>query len=130
MVKQFWVIIDYAGEAERIRKRNGRVLALESEPHILRVWLPNENAPGLAMSRSFGDFVLKSYGVIATPQVSMHQITSGDQFLLLASDGVRSIYLMFKAQPIKAFVNYLSKWMQIIPKPIAKPKFEKTGLDE
>lgn len=93
MVKQLWVIIDYAGEAERIRKRNGRVLALESEPHILRVWLPNENAPGLAMSRSFGDFVLKSYGVIATPQVSTHQITPRDQFLLLASDGVRSIYL-------------------------------------
>uniref|UniRef100_A0A1J3GX80 PPM-type phosphatase domain-containing protein n=1 Tax=Noccaea caerulescens TaxID=107243 RepID=A0A1J3GX80_NOCCA len=75
-------------EAERIRKRNGRVLALESEPHIKRVWLPNENAPGLAMSRSFGDFVLKSYGVIATPQVSTHQITPRDQFLLLASDGV------------------------------------------
>ncbi|AEE86151.1 putative protein [Arabidopsis thaliana] len=75
-------------EAERIRKRNGRVLALESEPHILRVWLPTENRPGLAMSRAFGDFLLKSYGVIATPQVSTHQITSSDQFLLLASDGV------------------------------------------
>ncbi|KAL1210278.1 putative protein phosphatase 2C 61 [Cardamine amara subsp. amara] len=75
-------------EAERIRKRNGRVLALESEPHILRVWLPNENRPGLAMSRALGDFLLKSYGVIATPQVSTHQITSTDKFLLLASDGV------------------------------------------
>ncbi|KAF3596875.1 hypothetical protein DY000_02027782 [Brassica cretica] len=75
-------------EAERIRKRNGRVLALEAEPHILRVWLPHENRPGLAMSRAFGDFVLKSYGVIATPEVSTHQITSRDQFLLLASDGV------------------------------------------
>ncbi|CAN8327112.1 unnamed protein product [Cochlearia groenlandica] len=75
-------------EAERIRKRNGRVLALESEPHVMRVWLPNENRPGLAMSRAIGDFVLKSYGVIAIPQVSTHQITSRDQFLLLASDGV------------------------------------------
>ncbi|KAL0791415.1 hypothetical protein Bca101_007661 [Brassica carinata] len=75
-------------EAERIRKRNGRVLALESEPHIQRVWLPDENRPGLAMSRALGDFALKSYGVIATPQVSTHQITSPDQFLLLASDGV------------------------------------------
>lgn len=87
-----FLLNDFAGEAERIRKRNGRVLALEAEPHILRVWLPHENRPGLAMSRAFGDFVLKSYGVIATPEVSTHQITSRDQFLLLASDGVR-IYI-------------------------------------
>ncbi|KFK29906.1 hypothetical protein AALP_AA7G193700 [Arabis alpina] len=75
-------------EAERITKRKGRVLALQSEPHILRVWLPTENRPGLAMSRALGDFLLKSYGVIATPQVSTHQITPRDQFLLLACDGV------------------------------------------
>ncbi|KAG2249937.1 hypothetical protein Bca52824_089565 [Brassica carinata] len=32
--------------------------------------------------------VFDGYGVIATPQVSTHQITPRDQFLLLASDGV------------------------------------------
>jgi len=48
----------------------------------------NENSPGLAMSRSLGDFLLKDHGVIAIPDVSYHPLTSTDQFIVLASDGV------------------------------------------
>ncbi|KAJ0971383.1 hypothetical protein J5N97_019342 [Dioscorea zingiberensis] len=79
---------DLPEEAERIRKNNGRVFALRDEPRIHRVWLPNDNYPGLAMARAFGDFQLKNYGIIATPQVSYHRLTSRDQFLVLATDGV------------------------------------------
>lgn len=75
-------------EAERIRKCDGRVLALKEEPHIQRVWLPNEDVPGLAMSRAFGDFTLKNYGIISKPDVSYHHISPNDQFLVLATDGV------------------------------------------
>ncbi|KAJ8759794.1 hypothetical protein K2173_009895 [Erythroxylum novogranatense] len=75
-------------EADRIRKCKGRVLALQEQPHIQRVWLPNEDSPGLAMSRAFGDFRLKDYGVIALPRISYHRLTSSDQFLVLATDGV------------------------------------------
>ncbi|CAK7353052.1 unnamed protein product [Dovyalis caffra] len=75
-------------EAERIRKCNGRVLALKEEPHIHRVWLPHEDSPGLAMSRAFGDFLLKNHGIIALPDISCHRVTSKDQFIVLASDGV------------------------------------------
>ncbi|GJY46333.1 probable protein phosphatase 2C 72 [Tanacetum coccineum] len=75
-------------EADRIRKSNGRVMALREEPHIDRVWLPHHDSPGLAMSRAFGDFVLKSHGIIAVPNVSYHRLTPSDQFLVLASDGV------------------------------------------
>ncbi|MCL7022306.1 hypothetical protein MKW94_015821 [Papaver nudicaule] len=75
-------------EAERIRKTNGRVFALETEAHIQRVWLPNENYPGLAMTRAFGDFELKEYGVIAIPQISHHHLNNDDKFIILASDGV------------------------------------------
>ncbi|XP_050213804.1 probable protein phosphatase 2C 72 [Mercurialis annua] len=75
-------------EAERIRKCNGRVLALKEEPHIQRVWLPHEDSPGLAMSRAFGDFLLKKYGVIALPDISHQRLTPDDQFIFLASDGV------------------------------------------
>ncbi len=32
-----------------------------------RVWLLKEDVPGLAMSRSIGDFVAQSVGVIAEP---------------------------------------------------------------
>lgn len=76
-------------EAERIRKCNGRVLALKEEPHVQRVWLPLDDSPGLAMSRAFGDFLLKNHGLIAIPALSYHQISQNDQFLVLATDGVR-----------------------------------------
>ncbi|CAJ1973518.1 unnamed protein product [Sphenostylis stenocarpa] len=75
-------------ESERIRSCNGRVFALKEEPHIQRVWLPNENSPGLAMSRAFGDFMLKDHGIIAIPDISHRTLTSSDQFIVLASDGV------------------------------------------
>ncbi|KAJ4708158.1 Phosphatase 2C family protein [Melia azedarach] len=75
-------------EADRIRKCNGRVLALKEEPHIQRVWLPNEDSPGLAMSRAFGDFLLKNHGIIAIPDISYRRLTSNDQFIVLATDGV------------------------------------------
>ncbi|KAL9176732.1 hypothetical protein ABFS82_01G015200 [Erythranthe guttata] len=75
-------------EAERIRRLNGRVVALEAEPHIQRVWLPYENSPGLAMSRAFGDFVLKNHGIICIPDVTYHRLTPNDEFIVLASDGV------------------------------------------
>ncbi|KAI4316551.1 hypothetical protein L6164_024525 [Bauhinia variegata] len=74
-------------EADRIRRCNGRVFALK-EPHIQRVWLPNEDSPGLAMSRAFGDFMLKDHGIIAVPDISYHRLTSNNQFIVLASDGV------------------------------------------
>ncbi|XP_043707510.1 probable protein phosphatase 2C 72 [Telopea speciosissima] len=76
------------GEAERIKKSNGRVFALKDEPHVQRVWLPNNNLPGLAMARAFGDFKLKDYGLIAVPDISYHHRTVNDQFLVLATDGV------------------------------------------
>lgn len=40
------------------------------------------------MSRAFGDFVLKDYGIIAIPDVSHHRLTSKDQFIVLATDGI------------------------------------------
>lgn len=75
-------------EAERIRSCNGRVLALKEEPHIQRVWLPHEDTPGLAMSRAFGDFLLKDHGIIAVPEIFYHRVTPNDQFIVLATDGI------------------------------------------
>ncbi|EFH50553.1 phosphatase 2C-like protein [Arabidopsis lyrata subsp. lyrata] len=77
-----------AGEAERIRMCKGRVFAMKAEPCNQRVWLPNQDIPGLAMSRAFGNFRLKEHGVIAVPEISQHRITSNDRFLVLATDGV------------------------------------------
>ncbi|KAJ0080600.1 hypothetical protein Patl1_22328 [Pistacia atlantica] len=66
----------------------GRVFCLEDEPGVHRVWLPNEESPGLAMSRAFGDYCLKECGLISVPEVTQRHITSKDQFVVLATDGV------------------------------------------
>ncbi|KAL2454663.1 putative protein phosphatase 2C 6 [Abeliophyllum distichum] len=75
-------------EAARIQKCMGRVFALQDEPEVARVWLPNSNSPGLAMARAFGDFCLKDFGLISIPDVYYHHITMGDEFVVLATDGV------------------------------------------
>ncbi|KAH9290308.1 hypothetical protein KI387_034425, partial [Taxus chinensis] len=75
-------------EAERIKQCKVRVIALQDEPHVHRVWLPNEKSPGLAMTRAFGDFCLKEFGVIAIPEVAHRWLTNRDQFIVLATDGV------------------------------------------
>lgn len=56
---------------------------------MVRVWLPNNDVPGLAMARALGDFCLKDYGLISVPDFSYRQITERDEFIVLATDGVR-----------------------------------------
>ncbi|XP_059663132.1 probable protein phosphatase 2C 52 [Cornus florida] len=79
---------DLPREAERIKRCKGRVFALQDEPEVQRVWLPFDDAPGLAMARAFGDFCLKEYGVISIPEFSHRVLTERDKFIVLASDGV------------------------------------------
>ncbi|EEF47391.1 probable protein phosphatase 2C 33 [Ricinus communis] len=75
-------------EAERIRKCKGRVFALQDEPEVARVWLPNNDSPGLAMARAFGDFCLKDFGLISVPDVSFRRLSEKDEFIVLATDGI------------------------------------------
>ncbi|KAG6595572.1 putative protein phosphatase 2C 65, partial [Cucurbita argyrosperma subsp. sororia] len=75
-------------EAERIKKCQGRITADKEEPDIYRVWVPDADYPGLAMSRSFGDFCLKDYGLIPTPEVAYRKLTRKDEFIVLATDGI------------------------------------------
>ncbi|KAK7390699.1 hypothetical protein VNO78_18710 [Psophocarpus tetragonolobus] len=79
---------DLPREAERIRMCKGRVFGLKNEPGVARLWLPNIDSPGLAMSRAFGDFCLKNFGLISVPDFSYHRLTHRDQFVVLATDGV------------------------------------------
>ncbi|XWS58950.1 hypothetical protein CRYUN_Cryun08bG0078200 [Craigia yunnanensis] len=75
-------------EAERIRKCKGRVFALRDEPEVARVWLPNNDSPGLAMARAFGDFCLKDFGLISVPEISYRRLSEKDEFIVLATDGI------------------------------------------
>jgi serine/threonine protein phosphatase PrpC len=53
-----------------------------------RVWLQDVDVPGLAMSRSLGDYVAQSVGVIPDPEMNIYDISGDDRFLIVASDGV------------------------------------------
>lgn len=63
-------------------------MAMESEPNVYRIWMPDEDCPGLAMSRAFGDFCLKDFGLVSTPEVYYRRLSINDEFLVLATDGV------------------------------------------
>lgn len=85
----FYLVDDITEEAERIIQCNGRVFCLPDEPGVQRVWRPEEESPGLAMSRAFGDYCVKDLGLISVPEVTQRHITNEDQFVVLATDGVR-----------------------------------------
>jgi serine/threonine protein phosphatase PrpC len=80
-------------ELKRIYKAGGVVEKLADNmgrpvgPY--RVWKRRSNLPGLAMSRSIGDGIAHSVGVISSPIThSFPLYTAYDQFIILASDGV------------------------------------------
>jgi serine/threonine protein phosphatase PrpC len=83
---------DDPGEQERIKAKKGRVMAYkghQGEPMgPARVWLKNKDLPGLAMSRSFGDKIASSVGVIAEPTITKTDLTRNDKIIVIASDGV------------------------------------------
>ena len=78
-------------EYERIMASNGRVERAPANASIgpFRVWLKNENLPGLAMSRSIGDFVAEKVGVICEPEITVYKLSETNcKSIILASDGV------------------------------------------
>lgn len=79
-------------EKKRILECKGRVEACKGlrgeDIGPPRVWLSHQDVPGLAMSRSFGDLIAASVGVIAKPEIWEREVTDQDKFIILASDGV------------------------------------------
>ena len=82
-------------EKNRIIKSGGSIHKMRNyeednkEIGPYRVWLPDDTkGPGLAMSRSFGDFVSKEIGVSCHPDIFRFELTEYDKFLIVASDGV------------------------------------------
>ena len=80
-------------EAKRILNRGGRIRPFIDEQTgeefgPQRIWMKNEDVPGLAMTRSFGDNVASSVGCISLPEIKEFDFDEGDKFLILASDGI------------------------------------------
>ncbi|KAK7329490.1 hypothetical protein VNO77_23660 [Canavalia gladiata] len=99
-------------EAERIMQSRGRVFCLEDEPGVYRIWMPNGNAPGLAISRAFGDYCLKDFGLISVPDVTQKKLTTRDQFVILATDGVWDVISNQEAVKIVASTPHKEKAAQ------------------
>ena len=85
-------------ERKRIESCGGRVEPIRGKSHSdqatgsfvgpYRIWKKHQATPGLAMSRSFGDFVASEIGLICEADFSLHECTSCDKFILNATDGI------------------------------------------
>ena len=53
-----------------------------------RIWLRDDDLPGLAMTRSFGDTIAHSVGVISEPEIKRYEFNGNEKFIVLASDGI------------------------------------------
>ena len=53
-----------------------------------RVWAKNKNYPGLAMSRSLGDFKGKQCGIIPIPEIIEYDLNEKSKYMVICSDGV------------------------------------------
>jgi serine/threonine protein phosphatase PrpC len=80
-------------EMKRILLKGGRIRPFYDEelkkylgPE--RVWLNNSDIPGLAMTRSLGDKVAHSVGVISEPEIRKYEFNGNEKFIILASDGI------------------------------------------
>uniref|UniRef100_A0A251SVG9 Putative PPM-type phosphatase domain, Protein phosphatase 2C family n=1 Tax=Helianthus annuus TaxID=4232 RepID=A0A251SVG9_HELAN len=90
-------------EAERIHQSGGRVCQAEDEPGVSRIRASIDEepeGPGLALSRAFGDFFVKDFGLISEPDVIQRTITARDRFVILATDGVWDVVSNEKAVEI------------------------------
>lgn len=78
-----------ADEKDRVVKAGGRVDCWASiDVGDERVWLPDVRIPGLAVTRSFGDQIVKKFAVHARPEITQLSLSKYESFVILASDGL------------------------------------------
>ena len=79
-------------EADRIIKKGGRIRQMKDDDGSfigpLRVYMKDKDMPGLAMTRSFGDYFASTAGTICEPEVTEHYFKEEDKFIIIASDGL------------------------------------------
>ena len=78
-------------EAQRIIENDGRIQPFIEDGEFVgpeRVWIKEEEVPGLAMTRSFGDRVAATVGVMSEPEIKEFDFCEEDKFMIIASDGI------------------------------------------
>lgn len=110
-----------ADELERVKLCGARVLTLDQieglkSPDVQcwgteegddgdppRLWVPNGMYPGTAFTRSIGDSIAETIGVVATPEIVVLELTPNHPFFVLASDGV---FEFLSSQTVVDMVRY------------------------
>ena len=78
-------------EAKRIYENDGRIQPFTEDGEFVgpqRVWIKDEEVPGLAMTRSFGDRVAATVGVMSEPEIKEFDFDENDKYMIIASDGI------------------------------------------
>ena len=78
-------------ESKRIIENGGEISQFEEDGEKsgpFRVWKKGEVYPGIAMSRSIGDLIASTLGVIPEPKFLEEKIDKDTKFIVVASDGV------------------------------------------
>lgn len=111
-----------ADELERVKMCGARVLTLDQieglkNPDVQcwgteegddgdppRLWVPNGMYPGTAFTRSIGDSIAETIGVVSNPEIVVLELTKDHPFFVLASDGV---FEFLSSQAVVDMVRYL-----------------------
>jgi serine/threonine protein phosphatase PrpC len=78
-------------ESKRIVENGGEISQFEEDGEKsgpFRVWKKGEVYPGIAMSRSIGDLIASTLGVIPEPKFIEDKLDKDTKFIVVASDGV------------------------------------------
>lgn len=110
-----------ADELERVKLCGARVLTLDQieglkNPDVQcwgteeaddgdppRLWVENGMYPGTAFTRSLGDSIAESIGVVANPEIVVLELTQDHPFFVIASDGV---FEFLSSQAVVDMVRY------------------------
>ncbi|CAN0901514.1 Protein phosphatase 2C and cyclic nucleotide-binding/kinase domain-containing protein [Linum grandiflorum] len=111
-----------ADELERVKLCGARVMTLDQieglkNPEVQcwgteeaddgdppRLWVPNGMYPGTAFTRSIGDSIAETIGVVANPEIVVLELSAEHPFFVLASDGV------FEFLSSQAVVDMVAKY--------------------
>ena len=125
---------DLFEEKKRIEQQGGRVDRVYGMGPY-RVWLKNENYPGLAMSRSIGDGVAHSVGVSDLPEIKEFDMEKVEPLaMIVSSDGV---WEFMSNEDVKGIVEkyYYNKDSEgcaneIVQKSLEKWQYEGYAVDD
>lgn len=116
-------------ESERVKLCGARVLTLDQieglkNPYVQcwgteeaddgdppRLWVQNGMYPGTAFTRSIGDSIAETIGVVANPEIVVLELTQNHPFFVIASDGV---FEFLSSQTVVDMVTYVFPYQAIL----------------